>query len=122
QGRLRPWTSGNQLRTLKKVLGSEDDQLRILERRSVQNLAFEEKDTRGRPRHIGPLREIGRRRFELLQPDLIRDGVFVQDVRQAFYFTGRRSEKCHSPALFYQGPRLRHGDLHIAVKGQRGPC
>jgi len=70
---------------------------------------------------VGALGEVGGRRVELLQPELVGDGVFVEDVRHAFYFTCRRSEERHAIARLDQRAGLGDGHPHVAVKSQGGP-
>ena len=66
---------------------------------------------------VGALGQIRRRRFGLLETELVGHAVLVEDVGQALDFAGGGREERDAIARFHQGARLGDRHLHVAVEG-----
>ena len=121
QRRLAGGSLGDQFGSFKEILGTEDDQFRILECRAAPDQPFDEVNAGHRAGHVDALREIGRSGLKLLHAELVSHSILVEDVSQPFYFTCSRRKESHPVPRLHQRTRFGDGHLDVAVKALRGP-
>ena len=113
--------SRHQLGGLEQILSAKYYKVRIWESSATADQPLDHVNAGHGTGQVSALGQVGGRGVELHQAELVKDAVFVEDVRHSFYFTCRRSEERHAIARLNQRAGLGDGHLHVAMKGQGRP-
>ena len=111
---------GNQVGSIEKIFRSEDGDAGLRERHAAPNMPSHQQRAgsgAGNVRTLGQIRARGIRRIET---ELIRNRIFLENIRQPFQFADGFRKEDHAIALLHQVARFGHRGLYVAVESERG--